>query len=184
MLNTPAILQSKLDAHNLTQIINEPTRHNPRSVNMGTLIDIILTNLPSKYTSAVFNRDLSDHCLIVFVRNGSAVKPPPLIPVKRSLKHFSELDFLIDMARVSWKNIDLIPSVEDAWLFFKSAFLTILNKHAQFKKCRTCNRYSPWFTPDLTAIDQHKNILWHTALVSNSPRDMQLYLGTNKYTGS
>jgi hypothetical protein len=23
------------------------------------------------------------------------------------------------MARVSWKDIDLIPSVEDAWLFFK-----------------------------------------------------------------
>ena len=49
MLNTPAILQSKLDALNLTQMINEPTRYNPKSINMGTLIDIILTNLPSKY---------------------------------------------------------------------------------------------------------------------------------------
>ena len=48
----------------LTQIINEPTRYNHKSVNRGTLIDIILTNLPSKYTSAVFNEDLSDHCLI------------------------------------------------------------------------------------------------------------------------
>jgi hypothetical protein len=48
MLNTLAILQSKLDALNLTQIIMEPTRYNPKSVNMGTLIDIILTNLPSK----------------------------------------------------------------------------------------------------------------------------------------
>ena len=63
MLDTPAILQSKLDALNLTQIIKDPTRYNPKSVNMGTLIDIILTNLPSKYTSAVFNQDLSDHCL-------------------------------------------------------------------------------------------------------------------------
>ena len=61
MLNTPAILQSKLDALNLTQIIKESTRYNPKSVNMGTLIDIILTNLPSKYTSAVFNQDLSNH---------------------------------------------------------------------------------------------------------------------------
>ena len=62
MLNTPAILQSKLDALNLTEIIKEPTRYNPKSVNTGTLIDIILTNLPSKYTTAVFNQDLSDHC--------------------------------------------------------------------------------------------------------------------------
>ena len=97
----------------------------------------------------------------------------PLITVKRSLKHFREQTFLIDLARVSWKEIDLIPSVEDARLFFKSAFLTILNKHAPFKKCRTKNRYRPWVTPDLT--DQHKNIMWRSALASNSPRDMQLF---------
>jgi hypothetical protein len=156
MLNTPAILQLKLDDLNFTQMINEPTRSNPKSVNTGTLIDIILTNLPSKYTSVVFNQDLSDHCLIVCVRNGSGVKRPPLITVKRSLKHFSEQAFLIDLAQVSWKDIDLIPSVEDTRLLFKSAFLTISNKHASFKKFRTRNRYSPWFTPDLTALDQHK----------------------------
>ena len=125
MLNTPAVLQSKLDALNLTQIINESTRNNPKSINTGTLIDIILTNLPSKYTSAVFNQDLSDHCLIACIRNGSAVKRPPLITVKHSLKHFSEQAFLIELAPVSWKDIDLIPLVGDAWLFFKCAFLSI-----------------------------------------------------------
>ncbi|XP_052359607.1 uncharacterized protein LOC127919803 [Oncorhynchus keta] len=77
MLNTPAVLQSKLDALNLTQIIKEPTRYNPNSVNKGTLIDAILTNWPSKYTSAVFNQDLSDHCLIACIRHGAAVKRPP-----------------------------------------------------------------------------------------------------------
>jgi hypothetical protein len=80
---------------------------------MGTLMDIILTNLPSKYTSAVFNQDLSNHCLIACVCYGSAVKPQPLITVKRSLKHFCEHAFLINLSWVSWKDIDLIPSVED-----------------------------------------------------------------------
>ena len=108
-------------------------------------------------------------------RIGSAVKRPPLITVIRSLKHFSAQAVLIDLAQVSWKDIDLIPSVEDAWLF--------LNKHAPFKKCRTRNRYSPRFTPDLTALDQHYNILWRTALASNSPRDMQLFReARNQYT--
>uniref|UniRef100_A0A8C7TQY0 Reverse transcriptase domain-containing protein n=1 Tax=Oncorhynchus mykiss TaxID=8022 RepID=A0A8C7TQY0_ONCMY len=154
-----------------------------KALNTGTLIDIILTNFPSKYTSAVFNQDLSDHCLIACIRNGSAVKRPPLITVKRSLKHFSEQAFLIDLAGVSWKDIDLIPSVEDAWIFFKNAFLTILNKHAPFKKFRTRNRYSPWFSPDLTALNQHKNVLWRSALASNSPRDMQLFReARNHYT--
>ena len=98
MLNTPDALQFKVDALNLTQIIKEPTRYNPKSVNSGTLIDI-LTNLSSKYTSAFFNQDLSDHCLIVCVSNRTAVKRPPLITVKRSLKHVSEQAFLIDLAR-------------------------------------------------------------------------------------
>ena len=120
----------------------------------------------SKYTYNVFNQDLSHHCLIACIRYGSAVKQPPLITVKHSLKHFCEQAFLINLARVSWKDIDLIMSVEDAWLFFKSNFLTILNKHAPFIKCRTKNRYSPWFTPDLTAHHQHKKtscgvLHWH-----------------------
>ena len=101
MLNTPAVLQSKLDALNLTQIIKEPTRYNPKSVNKGTLIDFILTNWPSKYTNAVFNQDLSDHCLIACIRYGAAVKRPLLITVKRSLKNFYEQACLINLARVS-----------------------------------------------------------------------------------
>jgi hypothetical protein len=73
MLNTEAVLQSKIGALNLTQIIKEPTRYNPKSVSMGILLDIILTNVPSKYTSAVFNQDHNDHCLIACMRTGSVV---------------------------------------------------------------------------------------------------------------
>ena len=139
MLKTPAILQSKLDALNLTEMINEPTSYNPKSINTGTIIHIILTNRPSKYTTAVFNQDLSDLCLIAHIRNGSAIKRPPLITIKCSLKHFREEAFLIDLARVSWKDIDLIPSIENAWLFFKSAFLTILKSmpHSKYVELRT-----------------------------------------------
>ena len=151
-----------------SQIIKEPTRYNPKSVTMGTLVDIILTNLTSKYTSA----STRISAIIAYMRNGSAVKRPPLLTVKHSLNHFSEQAFLTDLARVSWQDIDLISSVEDAWLLFKSASLFILNKTAPFKKCRPKNRYSPWFFPDLTALDQHKNILWSTALASNSPSNM------------
>uniref|UniRef100_A0A8K9Y4M0 Reverse transcriptase domain-containing protein n=1 Tax=Oncorhynchus mykiss TaxID=8022 RepID=A0A8K9Y4M0_ONCMY len=40
-----------------------------------------------------------------------------------------------------------------------------------------------WFSPDLTALNQQKNILWRSALASNSPRDMQLFReARNHYT--
>jgi hypothetical protein len=72
-----------LFAQFITQIIKEPTRYNLKSVTMGTLLDITMTNMPSKYTSAVVNQDLSDHCLVVCVSTGSAVKRPPLITWSR-----------------------------------------------------------------------------------------------------
>ena len=97
---------------------------------MDPFIDIIRANLPSKYTTAVSNQDLSDHCLIACTDNEFAVKRPPSpITVKRFLTHFSEQAFLGDLARGSWKDIDLIPSEEGAWLFFKS----LTNKHSPFK---------------------------------------------------
>ena len=59
------------------------------------------------------------------------------------------------------------------------------NKHDPLKKCRTRNRYSPWFSPDMTALHQHKTMVWRTALASNSPRDMQLFREVrNQYTQS
>jgi hypothetical protein len=63
-LNTPAILQS-----------NESTRYHPKSVNTGTL-RYHPKNLPSKYTSAVFKQDLSDHCPIACTRNGASASRP------------------------------------------------------------------------------------------------------------
>jgi hypothetical protein len=61
------------------------------------------------------------------------------------------------------KKADNENPFENAWLFFQNVFLTMLNVHAPFKKVRTRNRYSPWFSPDLTALNQHKNILWRSA---------------------
>ena len=58
-------------------------------------------------------------------------------------------------------NLCLKPEMWQKVAKFKGAeyFRKALYKHAPFKKCRTKKRYSPWFTPDLTALDQHKNIL-------------------------
>ena len=87
-------------------------------------------------TPAVLQSNLDSLNLKQIIKETTRYNPkrPPLITVKRSLKHFCEQAYLIDLARVSWKDIDLIPSVEDAWSLFKSNFLTILKKHAPFKK--------------------------------------------------
>lgn len=56
MLNPPTTVQLQLDALNLSQIFDARTRFNnmhPEKEN-GTLLDVILTNRPTRYTSSVF----------------------------------------------------------------------------------------------------------------------------------
>lgn len=72
---------------------------------------------------------------------------------------------------MNWDRINLIPSVDDAWSYFKNTFSLIIDKHAPLKRFRTKNRYSPWFTHDLAALIQLKNALWRRARSSQSPAD-------------
>ena len=131
----------------------------------------ILTNTPSNYRSGVFSQDLSDHCAIACVRSGLSVKRPPVIVTKRSLKNFDNQAFLQDVAAASWERINLIPSVEDAWSYFKNTLSLIIEKNAPLKRFRTKNRYSPWFSHDLAALIRLKNTSWRRARSSQSAAD-------------
>lgn len=185
MLSPPHSVQLQLDALNLCQIVQTPTRFNSKSMENGTLIDVILTNMPDKYTPAVFCQGLSDHCCIACVRKGTNAKRPPLIIFKRLLKNFNEQAFLHDLALEEWHRMDLIPTVEDAWSFFKTTFSTILNRHAPFIKIRTKNRYSPWFSTELSEMIRQKHLLWHKAKASKNTSDWQCFRGLrNKCTQS
>lgn len=114
MLNLPTTVQLQLDALNLSQIIDAPNRFNnmhPEKEN-GTLLDVILTNRPTRYTSSVFCQSMSDHCSIACIRGGVYVKSPPLIIYKRHLKNFNA--FLHDLADEQWHRINPIPTLENA----------------------------------------------------------------------
>ena len=63
------------DSLNLFQIVDSPTRPNLKCPEKSSLIDLILTNVPHKYTAAsVFANDISDHCEVATVRNTKVPK--------------------------------------------------------------------------------------------------------------
>ena len=82
------------DSLNLSQIITNPTRYDSKHPEKATLLDVILTNNPAKYT---FGVDLSGHCFTACVRNGCSVKQHVLICQRHSLKNLKMLgpSFLI-----------------------------------------------------------------------------------------
>lgn len=87
------------DSISLTQLVNLPTRPNLKSPEKSTLIDLILTNVPHKFSSlGVFCNDLSDHCVVAAIRNTKVAKSQHRIIFKRTLKHFIEQAFYHDLS--------------------------------------------------------------------------------------
>ena len=115
---------------NLTQIIPSPP--NVKSPDRSTLIGVILTNAPHKYSATVFSSDISDHCTITCIRDTRLLKIKPCI-----LKHFSR--------------VSLIPDINIAWNYFHSLFLSVTNKHAPMICYRMKGRGNPWFSPELAS---------------------------------
>ena len=126
----PDAFKQQHDTLNLTQIIKTCTRPNPKCPEKSTLIDLILTNAPFKYSSVGVFADVSDHCLIAAVRDSKVLKSKPRFVERQNMKLFVEQGFLHDLFYFDWNRIALIDEVEIAWIFFLNSFLEILNKHA------------------------------------------------------
>jgi len=83
--------------------VNSPTRPNQKY----SIIYLILTNAPHKYSSSVvplffFPNDIHDHFLIASVRNKKNPKSRLLIIFKRVMKQVSLKVFLLDLYGFDW----------------------------------------------------------------------------------
>lgn len=107
----------------LEQLINSPTRLNQKDPNKSSLIDVIFTNASHRFSaSRVFCNDISDHCVIVCVRNCRIPKNKPHIILRRHFKRFNEQAFLQDIYYSDLHVVSLIPNVDLAWEYFKCTF--------------------------------------------------------------
>lgn len=169
---------------NLTQLIDTPTRLNPRDHSKSTLLDVIFTNMPHKYTStAVFCNDVSDHCAIACIRDTKLPKHKSRYVFKRCFKRFNEQAFIQDLYNCNLETVCLIPDVEHACEYFHDAFSAICNKHAPVKKFRISGRNNPWFTEELSFMIRERNVAWGKAQTTNSTADWTAFrILRNKFT--
>ncbi len=152
------------DTLNLFQLVESPTRPNLKDSKKSTLIDLIFSNAPHKYSLAsVYANDVSDYCVIAIVRDTKWPKHKPRIITRRCLRHFNEQGFLLDIAQYNWDRIFLIPDVESAWIYFYDGFISIINRHAPFKKFSVKGRDNPWFSEALSALIRERDVAWAKA---------------------
>lgn len=149
---------------NLTQLITEPTRPNLKTNSRSTLIDLIFSNRKDKIVaSGVFDLGFSDHCPIACIRNTKLKKTQSHTIIKRNLRNFSDQAFLFDLFHSDICYTSEIPDVELALDFFIKTFLSIIDKHAPFKKFRVKDRLTPWFTRELSSLFRERNRAWALA---------------------
>ena len=163
-------LKNHLCSTNLTQLITVPTRPNTDDISKSTLIDLILTNKPSKYTSGVFELGVSDHCPIVCVRDVRVKKSASKVVSKRNFKRFDSEEFLGELDGCDWSHLGLIEDCADALDSFALAFNHVVDKHAPYKTTRIKDRSVPWFTHELSALFNDRNCAWRRARRSGTPQ--------------
>jgi len=66
--------------------------------------------------------------------------PPKLIRVRKS-NNFIPEHFIQDIININWERFQLIPSVEDAWNYFYTEFVEIIDKHAPWTSIRVKGRH-------------------------------------------
>lgn len=160
------------DSLGLTQLVNAPTRLNPKVQHKSTLLDLIITNVAHKFTSTgIFCNDISDHCVIACVRDTKIPKVKPRFIFKRYFNIFEEQAFLHDLYHSDLRRVTVIQDVELAWEYFQSIFQSISNKHVPIKKFRISGRDNPWFSDSLSELIHLRNKSWAQARFSNIPAD-------------
>lgn len=120
---------------------------NLKDPSKSTLIDIILTKTPYKYSvSGALPLDKSDHCLIIGTKDTYLPKSNFCTAVKIHFWNFNLIVFYLTFYTVtSLSYMFEIQEAEAALNHFMNTFNSVVKKHALFKTLRLKDRSSPRF---------------------------------------
>ena len=140
-------LRSIMCTHQLSQIINSPTRVTQFS---ESCIDHVWTSRPEMYVhNGVITFPFSDHSLVYAVRKSQRLVKGPSRNIKaRSYCTFDANSFINDLRQVPWNTIEVSDNPDLAWSIFENQFIPICDNHALFKQMKIPNKSPPLFNDE------------------------------------
>jgi hypothetical protein len=122
-------LNSILDVYGMDQLITEPTRI---TNNSQSLIDLCLTNIPSKIIKSDVNHiSIRDHALVCMTYKTHFERTGSRLIKTRYLKNFHKENFLRDLKQKPWCDvINTNNDLNDIWATWKSLLMTCIDSHA------------------------------------------------------
>ena len=166
-------VKSIFTLYGLNQLITVATRV---TENTSTLIDVILTNEPSRVTmSTVIPCDISDHNIIGYVRKINFQRFPAKLKSHRDYKKYDVNEFRKDVKSINWQHLYSTSNVNLAWKSFKSLLLEKIDKHAPMISKRIQGRNCPWLSEELKRELNKKDQLLRKARASKKEFDWSAY---------
>ena len=148
-------LKSFLHRHNLSQLIDRPTRVTAES---STLIDHIYINNSNLYWHAgTLDPSLSDHNLIYTCRKHHEPSKEKVTRFIRNYRNFNAEDFARDIDKIDWSEVQRATDLDEAVALFNFELLCVINKHLPWKTIRARKVSAPWITSEfLSLIDRRE----------------------------
>ena len=134
----------------------KPTRVSETS---QTTIDLIVTSDKSKISSSgTILCGLSDHHMIFCTRKKNRTKAEGHKTIEtRNTKTYSSEAFNNNLDKIDWSPVYLNTLANEAWLSFKSRFLSTLNEMAPLRTTRVKARSQPWMNSEILDSMNHRD---------------------------
>ena len=162
-----------LDIFNLHCLITKPTR---KTKTTQTTLDLILTNNKTKsVASGVVDTHISDHSLVYTILRSSAPRARSRKICFRSLKNFSQENFVRDMQFVPFHIIDLFDELDDKAYAFEQLFLGVINEHAPMKQTMIRGNQVPYMTEQWRKAIRHRHKLWKKFTCNRTDANYEAY---------
>ena len=128
--------------------MKEPTRICDRS---NSILDLIMVSDPERISqSGVLSIGLSDHWLVFCTRKVLRPKSHSHNTVRvRSTKGYNSENFVHSLNQLDWSDVMSSVSSAEAWSYFKSKFVLVLDRFAPVKEIRIKQRTNPWITTEI-----------------------------------
>lgn len=82
---------------------------------------------------------------------------------KRNYKCFNEQAFLHDVYHSDLNFVCEMVDVKLAWDFFKTTFLSLIDKHAPLRRFRISGKDNPWFNENISSTIRERDRAWSKA---------------------
>ncbi|CAH2012992.1 unnamed protein product [Acanthoscelides obtectus] len=141
------LLYDFLEAYNLSQLIESPTRITKST---STLTDLLIVGDPDDFISVdTLDVGMSDHCVLTFKINFSKASRYEKFLRYRDYSKFDADLFYNDLHSVNWSFIYTLPDVDSMVDHLEVNLKTLFNRHAPYRQVRVSKPPAPWRTYNL-----------------------------------